>query len=62
MTWLLTDATLATMAEGYGLIRDAAVAFDGDRIAWVGPTSDMPNLYQPLPRRSCGGPAGHAPA
>ncbi len=52
MAWLLTDATLATMAAGYGLIRDGAVAFDGDRIAWAGPASEIPNLYQPLPRRS----------
>ena len=39
---LLTHATLATMTDGYGLIRDAAVALDGERIAWVGPMADLP--------------------
>ncbi|MGL4237159.1 imidazolonepropionase [Tabrizicola sp.] len=39
---LLTHATLATMTAGYGLIRDAAVALDGDRIAWTGPMADLP--------------------
>ena len=39
---LLTHATLATMTVGYGLIRDAAVAMDGDRIAWAGPMDSLP--------------------
>ncbi|MDM7930741.1 imidazolonepropionase [Tabrizicola sp.] len=39
---LLTHATLATMTDGYGLIPDAAVAIDGDRIVWVGPMADLP--------------------
>jgi imidazolonepropionase len=39
---LLTHATLATMTDGYGLIPDAAVVFDGDRIVWAGPMADLP--------------------
>lgn len=57
---LLTHATLATMASssgtpGYGLIPDAAVAVIGDRIAWVGPTADLPSDFRALPDHDCGG-------
>lgn len=50
---LLTHATLATMtpisgAGGYGLIANAAVALDGDRIAWAGPVADLPATYHAL--------------
>jgi imidazolonepropionase len=46
---LLTHATLATMTDGYGLIPDAAVALDGDRIAWAGPMADLPAAHRTLP-------------
>ena len=46
---LLTHATLATMTDGYGLIRDAAVVLDGERIAWVGAMADLPVAYRALP-------------
>ena len=46
---LLTHATLATMTDGYGLIRDAAVVLDGERIVWVGPMDDLPVAYRALP-------------
>ena len=46
---LLTHATLATMTAGYGLIPDAAVAIEGDRIAWVGPMADLPSACRALP-------------
>jgi imidazolonepropionase len=52
---LLTHATLATMNAGYGLIPDAAVALDGDRIAWAGPMSDLPATYRTLPDHDCAG-------
>jgi len=39
---LLTHATLATMTNGYGLIPDAAVVLQGDRILWAGPMADLP--------------------
>lgn len=38
---ILTHATLATMTAGYGLIRDAAVVMEGDRIVWAGPMADL---------------------
>lgn len=46
---LLTHATLATMTDGYGLIRDAAVAMEGDRILWAGPMADIPAACRKLP-------------
>lgn len=52
---LLTHATLATMTEGYGLIPDAAVALEGDRIAWAGPMADLPLVYRGLAEHDCGG-------
>jgi imidazolonepropionase len=52
---LLTHATLATMTSGYGLIPDAAVALDGDRIAWAGPMADLPAAYHALPDHDCSG-------
>lgn len=44
-------ARLATMAEadgGYGLIEDAAVAVDGDTIAWAGTAADLPEAYRDI--------------
>ena len=52
---LLTHATLATMNDGYGLIYDAAVAVEGDRIAWVGPVCDLPPAYRALPEHDLKG-------
>ncbi len=40
---VITNVTAATMGgEGYGLVEDAAIAIEGERIAWVGPLSDLP--------------------
>jgi imidazolonepropionase len=50
---LLTHATLATMTDGYGLIRDAAVALDGGRIVWAGPMADLPRDHRALPEHDC---------
>jgi imidazolonepropionase len=52
---LLTHVTLATMTGGYGLIADAAVAIDHDRIAWVGPMADLPLAFHTLSEHDCGG-------
>ncbi len=45
---VLYSARIATMMAGpapYGLIEDAAVAVNGDTIAWVGPLSNLPEEY-----------------
>jgi imidazolonepropionase len=52
---LLTHATLATMTDGYGLIPDAAVAIDGDRIVWAGQMADLPAVYRHLPEHNVEG-------
>ncbi len=44
---LVTDANIATMRLGngaYGIVRDAALAISDGCVAWVGPTSDLPNI------------------
>ncbi|WP_208354439.1 imidazolonepropionase [Pseudaestuariivita rosea] len=45
---LLTHATLATLVsdQDYGFIRDGAVALKGDKIAWVGPMSEIPKTFR----------------
>ena len=50
---LLSNATLATMTNGYGLTPDGAVVIDGAQIAWVGPQSDLPAQYASLPAHDC---------
>ena len=52
---LLTHATLATMSGGYGLIPDAAVALEGDRILWAGRMADLPADHRALPEHDCQG-------
>jgi len=52
---LLTGLSAATMDTGlgpYGLIADAAILIEGDRIAWVGPRTDAPEAAE---RRDLGG-------
>ena len=51
---LLTHVTLATMTGGYGLIRDAAVVLDGDRIIWAGSMADLPREHH-AETMDCGG-------
>lgn len=55
MGLLLTQACLATMTAGTGLIADGAVAVGGGRILWVGPMSAVPAEHQRLERHDCGG-------
>lgn len=52
---LLTHATLATMTDGYGLIPDAAVAIEGERIVWAGPMAALPPAFRSLPEHDAGG-------
>lgn len=55
MPHLLTAATVATLsgAAPYGLLENASVAIDGDRIVWVG--HDIPEMYAGWPRSDLGG-------
>ena len=58
MPQLLTDLHVATMADGdapYGMIRDAAIAIQDGKIAWVGPQADVPADFTGLDQRSLGG-------
>ena len=45
---ILTNATVATMQGGYGLIPEAGVVLDGERIAWVGPMNGLPAGGEPI--------------
>lgn len=38
-------ATLVHEAYGYDLLEDAAIVVDGDTVAWVGPSADVPSSY-----------------
>jgi len=49
---LYTNARVATLADGYGIIEDGAVAVRAGRIAWVGPRADAPPA---LATHDCGG-------
>ena len=58
MPQLLTDLHAATMAHGdapYGMIRDAAIAIQDGKLAWVGPQADVPADLTGLDQRSLGG-------
>src|ERR1041384_4589327 len=37
------------------VVRGAALAWNGDRIAWVGPASDLPEPFRGWPREDAGG-------
>jgi len=48
---ILTDITVATLNDDrgpYGLIDDASIVIQADRIAWVGPRSELPGDYAGL--------------
>jgi imidazolonepropionase len=49
---LFTNVHLATMVDGYGEMRDAALAVKDGRIAWLGPRRDAPAA---LAEHDCGG-------
>lgn len=54
---LFTNANIATLQDdaGYGLIPNAAVAIDGEQIAWVGPADAVPDAYRAGPIYDLGG-------
>ena len=43
---LWINVHLATMADGYGEIRDAAIAVKDGKISWLGAQVDLPAGYQ----------------
>ncbi len=45
---LITNVHLATMVDGYGELRDAAIAVRDDRISWIGAAADAPAQQQSL--------------
>jgi imidazolonepropionase len=49
---LLTDIRVATMAGGYGLIDQAAIAVRNAQIVWVGAATDVPVAYSNLAKTS----------
>ena len=55
MPILLTNATLATMVQGYGLIEGGALVIDGDQIAFAGPMADLPAAFGGLAPQDLGG-------
>ena len=52
MDILFTNLHLATMVDGYGELRDGAIAVRGGRIAWLGPRAQAPQANEV---RDCGG-------
>ncbi len=48
-------ATMAAAAADYGMIEDAAVAIEGERIAWVGRSAELPEGYRGAPSEDLGG-------
>jgi imidazolonepropionase len=44
-THILTNARIATLAKGYGLIDDGALVMSGGKIAWVGAGAELPAAY-----------------
>lgn len=55
MAILLTQATLATMTDGYGLIEDGAVEIEAGRIRWIGQMCNLSAAQRALPSHDCGG-------
>lgn len=55
MQWVLSDAHLATMQGGYGLLPGGAVAIDGERIVWAGPQAELPAEFAGWETHSAGG-------
>ena len=55
MPILLTNATLATMTQGYGLIEGGALVVEGEVIAFAGQMSALPAAYAALAPQDMGG-------
>ncbi len=55
MSLLLSNLTLASMTEGYGLIPDAAVMIEDQTVVWAGPRAKIPGPYDRLTAMDLGG-------
>ncbi|MCB6177591.1 imidazolonepropionase [Rhodobacter sp. Har01] len=55
MALVVTDAVVATMQGGTGLIPSGAVVLRDGRILWVGASDRIPDEYQDIERHSCDG-------
>jgi imidazolonepropionase len=55
MGTLLTHATIATMEDGYGLLPNAAIALNFDKIVWIGDTNAIPAAYASYDSLGCDG-------
>lgn len=47
-TVLWTNAVLAPDADPSALVRDASIVTQGDQIAWLGPTTDLPQVFRQM--------------
>ena len=48
-------ATLVAGGAPHGLLEDAALAVEGERLAWVGPRRELPAAWRGAPEHDCGG-------
>ena len=55
MSLLITNATIATMTDGYAVIPNGAVVLEGDRVVWVGAAATLPAAYAGLDAMDVGG-------
>jgi imidazolonepropionase len=53
MDALFTNVSLATMAGGYGVLPDAAIAVAGGRIAWLGARTQAPRATEVIDGAGC---------
>ncbi len=51
----LTAATMSAVADGYGLIHNAAITIEADKICWVGPLKELPEDWHDVPRTDLNG-------
>ena len=55
-SYILTGTHIASLADaqGYGVVRDAAIVIQEDTIAYAGRAEDLPQAYEALPRTDLG--------
>jgi imidazolonepropionase len=50
---LYTNVHLASMADGYGELRDGAIAVLDGRISWLGPRAEVPSSVNQIDGGGC---------